>query len=798
MNIGIELRHLTLGASGGVSQLVKGVCEYLFYLHPEQTFFVFCTPFNRNLLRYEGGHVHYLTLPIDNFFQEMDKLIVKNEIQVIFRSYPSEDDLSFPIKRQIFLVPDIQHEHFPSFFSKKVLESRRRAFARALGEAGAIGTISEFARDTLTDFLDTKCKDIFLMPPSLQESHKKSDQKVGFGFSESTLIPQGDFFIFPANIWPHKNHLRLLEAFQLFMTKAQHNVRLVLTGHPDGWDQISYPFSSLPITHLGFVEPELLRMLLERSKALVFFSLYEGFGMPLLEAFDAGTPVICSNTTSLPEVGGDAVLSCDPTDIEAIATLMERILSDHQLRRILIEKGKARLKLFSWEESAESLLSSFQRVVANTLDKSCQEITVQNSSNLVVSIVTPSYNQGRFLKRTIESVLKQDYPFIEYLVVDGASKDDSVEILESYGDKFKWLSESDKGQTNAINKGLAKTRGEILGYLNSDDILLPHSIEKVVSFFNSHPDCVLLYGEAFYIDENDEVIGEYKTAEYSFERLLEDCMVCQPAAFWRREVTEELGLFDETLDFAMDYDYWLRIAKITTYDKRIYHLPSKLACSRLYPETKTLSKRSSVYKEIFQVCKKNIGYVHESYYHGYWHYLIYENDNFWSLFLRLFPFSTYLLPRCHYRLFRSRVVYSKISKKSKEKLKNFLKRIRYIIKRKMAFSRVKHIKVVSGYWPDNWLEQRVMIMPNSWPIDKDLFIGGISPLDMTITIRIGGREFYRGELLAEQYSKIQFSCKMPEAKLIEIYFSKAFVDSSKRRLSFLLQETNIFSEQDIH
>src|SRR5207253_8075268 len=117
-------------------------------------------------------------------------------------------------------------------------------------------------------------------------------------------------------------------------------VQFLFTGHPSGWERIGRKFSGLPIHHLGFVRPALLRRLLEGARALVFFSLYEGFGMPLLDAFDAATPVLCSNTTSLPEVGGNAVLSCDPTDVHAMAELMLRILREPDLRGALASEGK--------------------------------------------------------------------------------------------------------------------------------------------------------------------------------------------------------------------------------------------------------------------------------------------------------------------------------------------------------------------------------------------------------------------------------------------------------------------------
>ena len=805
MKIGIDLRQMVLGAGGGITQLVKGVCEHMFALYPMHQFFVFCTPFNRSLLDYEAEHVLFFSLPLSTFFQEVDRLVQENDIGVIFRTYPMEDSLLFPIYKQIFLIPDNQHEIFPEFFSTDNLRTRRISFSRALSSAAAIGTISNFSKKALRDYSETRCKDFFLMPPSLQVVHKRGKEEVALSDSEWALIPQKDYFLFPANLWKHKNHYRLLQAFRIFKENSKQNdVSLILTGHPKGWEELSKDFPDLPVKHLGFVRAELLRVLLEHACALVFFSLYEGFGMPLLEAFDAGTPVVCSNTTSLPEVGGNAILTCDPTDVATMAELMKRIHEDNELRTTLVRRGKIRLRAYSWEKSASSLIAACERIAGP--DKQSPNTRINNSEKKLplVSVVTPSYNQGRFIKKTIESVLAQSYPNIEYVVIDGGSTDGTVEILQTYGDQLEWVSEPDNGQTHAINKGMAIVRGEILGYLNSDDILLPDAIKHVVEFFQKYNNCDMVYGNADYIDKEGDVTGSYKTADYSFDRLLKDCMVCQPAAFWRRRIAEKIGPFNEQLDYAMDYDYWLRIAKASG---NIYFLPKKLACSRIYPETKTRSARTKIYNEIFEVCKNNAGCVHLDYYQGYWHHLIHEKNSILSRILRRFNGSYETLGWLHQKWdhrdqysIRYIIDYFFIRINRRFGGLNIIKRIfgrrpqPYSIK---ELQKLLKSRSVVGLESDNWLNPTVAIASLKRASGQILHLAGVAPVDLTMSVTAGDDEIYSCKFQKQQYKKIQFSADAVDNKQLFIQFSAWIEDTANRRLAFLLQDTNIFLESDV-
>lgn len=223
-----------------------------------------------------------------------------------------------------------------------------------------------------------------------------------------------------------------------------------------------------------------------------------------------------------------------------------------------------------------------------------------------ISIVTPSFNQGQYIERTIKSVLDQNYPNLEYWVMDGGSTDQTVKILKKYGKQVKWVSEKDRGQTDAINKGLRQATGDIVAYLNSDDTYEPHTLKTVAEFFLKHPKAALLYGQGRLIDDKDKEIGMYNTLPESFEKLFESCGISQPTVFWRKEVLNTVGFFDESFHFTMDYEYWMRVSK--KYE--LHLLPEVLANSRIHPDAKTSAYTHKLHAEAVRASVLHYGKVH--------------------------------------------------------------------------------------------------------------------------------------------------------------------------------------------
>ena len=205
----------------------------------------------------------------------------------------------------------------------------------------------------------------------------------------------------------------------------------------------------------------------------------------------------------------------------------------------------------------------------------------------LVSIVTPSFNQAPYLEQTIRSVLDQDYPSLEYIVVDGASTDGSADIIKKYSDRLAWwVSEKDKGQGEAINKGLARAKGDIIGWINSDDYYLPNAISSVVKIFEQNPEVILVYGDMLAVDQNGETTNVLRYKQYSLEDLLCFQIIGQPAVFFRREVYERVGGLDTSFHFMLDHHLWIRIAA----QGKILYVPQIWSAARYHPQAKNRLK----------------------------------------------------------------------------------------------------------------------------------------------------------------------------------------------------------------
>lgn len=220
----------------------------------------------------------------------------------------------------------------------------------------------------------------------------------------------------------------------------------------------------------------------------------------------------------------------------------------------------------------------------------------------LVSVVMPSYNQAQFLEQSILSVQAQDYPRIEHIVVDGASTDGTLAILERHIDRLTWISEPDHGQAHAINKGFRMSSGSIFAWLNSDDLYLPGAIRSVVDYFQAHPEAMLVYGDAWAIDDRDREYGRRLHVQpCTFDMLIRiGDFIVQPAAYWRSTLWDEIGPLDESLRYALDYEFWMRAAQ--RYE--LHYMPVPLARERIYAAAKSFSGEIERLEEIKQLASR--------------------------------------------------------------------------------------------------------------------------------------------------------------------------------------------------
>lgn len=227
-----------------------------------------------------------------------------------------------------------------------------------------------------------------------------------------------------------------------------------------------------------------------------------------------------------------------------------------------------------------------------------------------VTIITPSLNQAHFIEDTIQSVLSQDYFSLEHIVIDGGSTDGTLDILEKYRQtdlRFRYISEPDNGQSEAINKGLNLAKGDIIGWLNSDDTYCQNAVSNAVKAFEQHPEWTVVYGKAFIINEKNEIIRSYPVRPFTMNQLFHSCFICQPAAFIKKKAFDRAGGVNEHLDFCMDYDLWIRMAK----RKETFGFLNKyLANTRFYANSKTGAKLFDAgFPEIIETLKQHFGAV---------------------------------------------------------------------------------------------------------------------------------------------------------------------------------------------
>jgi glycosyltransferase involved in cell wall biosynthesis len=616
MRIGINLSVLIPGKIGGHEKYLRNLIHYFPRIEKRHAYYLFVKGPCSDTFEY-GHNVKKVLIPDvygDELTEELRSKIKENAIDLWFSPLLVADPFDLPVIN-IFCIPDLQHEFYPDFFSKEVLEWRKKYFLKSAMYADAIITISAYSRKTIIDRLHINKNKISCFYEGVPHYYfqKLNPKKIESVKNEYNL--PDDYIFYPANTWPHKNHLTLFKAIQEYNLTHPQKINLVFTGYKsDAHDRIIKKLKEQDIAqhifYLGYITDEDMPYIYKNAACLVFPSLFEGFGIPLVEAMYSECPILCSNVTSIPEIAGDAALYFNPLNHKDIAEKIDVLLRDSVMRNTLIENGKKRYALFSYEACAKDTMELFNRAL---------DYFSIDTANPLISIIMPSYNQGKYIERSIRSVVEQNYEKVELIIVDGGSTDATLETIKKYADTYpfriKWISEKDRGQADAINKGLRIAKGDILAYLNSDDTYEQGAFKKIVDFFKQNPQEAFVYGMGRHISSDDTHIENYPNAQTDRNGLYHTCSICQPAAFWRKSLLKEIGFFSDDLHFALDYDYWIRTSSKFTLN----FIREHLANTRLYPETKTSGSAVKCHNEILNVIKRNYGTVSENWISGWAH-----------------------------------------------------------------------------------------------------------------------------------------------------------------------------------
>ncbi len=222
-----------------------------------------------------------------------------------------------------------------------------------------------------------------------------------------------------------------------------------------------------------------------------------------------------------------------------------------------------------------------------------------------ISILTPTFQMARFLSGAIESVLRQREDGLQYIVLDAQSTDGSAEVLRLYSNRIEWRSQRDTGPADALRRGFAACEGEILGWLNADDVLLPGAIDAALQAFANNPGAVAVFSGGRWVNEELRPIRAYPVSANAANALSYECRICQPACFFRADAYRECGGLDASLQSAFDYDLWIRMARLGSF----VHVPGEWALARMHRGAKTFAERGLMFAESQSLLKRHYGYV---------------------------------------------------------------------------------------------------------------------------------------------------------------------------------------------
>ncbi len=376
MNIGIDTTCVRPGLIGGIETGVRSLVAALTAYDYDNRYTLFVTTENRLMFeRLARDDFRVCLVPLYRQMLPMGRIVrglqwrLTSFVLKYYFDLAGLDLIHFPgtgfpslriTTPGVVTFWDIQQEFFPEFFTPAELADRRTRFAAYLKKARRVIVPSTFTKRTLAEKYNVPEDQMDVVWNSI-------DLELGDVAPVDTALPD-DFIFYPANIWPHKNHVRLIQAYEILRRRYGIAAKLILTGKAEQGEPamrtaIAQSALQEDVIFLGYISRNRLRSLFTKAKAMVFPSLFEGYGFPVVEAMALGCPVVCSNTASLPELVGDAGILFDPMNIEEMAEVICKVLRDATLRQELAAKGKERARLFAGDKIAAATVAVYRRAL---------------------------------------------------------------------------------------------------------------------------------------------------------------------------------------------------------------------------------------------------------------------------------------------------------------------------------------------------------------------------------------------------------------------------------------------------
>jgi glycosyltransferase involved in cell wall biosynthesis len=605
MRVAVNLRHFVPGVMGGgmetyVRQAVPALHDHLAATGGSMV--IFADPTWCSSVRELAPSAELIPVATDGIALD-DEALAGVEADVLFCPLTFLDP-PLPEIPAAVMIADLYPEIEPEALSPSYRELTRQAMRPSARCADVVLTMSPWTAGDIAQRYDVEPERVVVTPPAVDDEVTVA-KDVPAAEIAKLGVPER-FLFYPARFYRHKNHTALLEALALLSSDpVLGDIPVVLTGEdmpPDIAAKVRELGIERQVLTLGRIDREVVLALHRRAEALVFPSRFEGFGIPLVEAMLAGTPVLASSHPVVREVVGEAGLIVDETDPASIAAGIRRIVNDDHLRASLRELGPTQASNFTLEKANETLIG----VLTGLAEKERRPDAAVRWEPPTVGVATPSYNAVEFIRDTIDSVLSQEYPHVRYVVMDGGSTDGTVDVLRSYGDRLDWISEPDGGQADAVNRGIDRVGGDIVAFLNADDSYEPGAIATAVQRFAERPGAALIYGAAVQLDAAGNAVRTTPVLGCDHESLAGYNPISQPAAFASGHVWREVGGLDPSLHLALDYELWMRMAE---GGRPLLTVPDVLARIRFHADAKSEAQRGRHLRESMEVVRRHYGHV---------------------------------------------------------------------------------------------------------------------------------------------------------------------------------------------